>query len=209
MNNLSKRLKLLTSFINKTDKVADVGCDHGYLAIYLKQNNLCENIICSDINKNALSSSINNIKKANLDIKTYLSDGLKNLDLTNINTLVIAGMGANTIINILDVNKLKNINKIIIQSNNDWNLIRRYLNNIGYYLEEEINIKDKNKWYTCMKYIKSNKKIDEEIIEYGYLNNKEYIEYLIKHYKDILTKIPSYNEEYNKYKNMIDYLSKK
>jgi len=209
VNNLSKRLKVLTSFINKNDKVADVGCDHGYLAIYLKENKICEDIICSDINKNALSSSINNIKKANLDIKTYLSDGLKNIDLTNINTLVIAGMGANTIIKILDVNKLNNINKIIIQSNNDWNLLRRYLNNIGYYLEEEINIKDRNKWYTCMKYIKSNKKINDEIVEYGYLNNKEYIDYLIDHYTNILKRIPLNNDEYYKYKTIIEYLSKK
>ena len=53
MNRLSKRLRSLISFVSNEDSLVDVGCDHGYLSIYLKENNLCKSVICSDINNNA------------------------------------------------------------------------------------------------------------------------------------------------------------
>ena len=88
----SKRLLAIASFIEKNDSVLDLGCDHGYLAIYLKKNNLCKNVIASDISSNALDIANNNIKKYQVDIKTYLSDGLNNIN-DFYDTIVIAGMG--------------------------------------------------------------------------------------------------------------------
>ena len=32
------RLKAIANFINENDVVADIGCDHGYLSIYLTQH---------------------------------------------------------------------------------------------------------------------------------------------------------------------------
>ena len=72
MNRLSKRLRSLISFVSNEDSLVDVGCDHGYLSIYLKENNLCKSVICSDINNNALNSAISNIKRYNLKIECYL-----------------------------------------------------------------------------------------------------------------------------------------
>ncbi|HAB65802.1 MAG TPA: SAM-dependent methyltransferase, partial [Firmicutes bacterium] len=119
MTKISKRLLAITSFIEKKDKAADIGCDHGLLSIYLKENNLIKNIIASDINQNALNNAIKNIEAKKLKIKTILSDGIKNINTDNLNTLIISGMGTSTILHILTIpTKLKNINKIIIQSNN-------------------------------------------------------------------------------------------
>ena len=52
---INKKLKAIASFINKHDTVIDIGCDHAYLAIYLKENKLCKNVYASDINQNALN----------------------------------------------------------------------------------------------------------------------------------------------------------
>ena len=101
----SERLKTIASFVSKNDSVIDVGCDHGYLAIYLKLNNLCKNVIASDISKNALTYAINNFKKYKLNIKYYISDGLNNID-EYYDTVIIAGMGTHTIMNILSKKKL-------------------------------------------------------------------------------------------------------
>ena len=191
MSSLSKRLKTITEFLNKDDSLVDVGCDHGLLSIYLIENNLVKKVIASDVNANALSSAINNISKANLDIETVLSDGIREVDLNGINTLVIAGMGASTIRHILsDGDRLKNIDKIITQSNNDHEMLREFMNKIGYYLDNELYVLDKGKWYVTSSFVKSNKKNNKSIIKYGLLNNKEYNQYMIDSKEAILDKIP-------------------
>lgn len=191
MTKLSKRLKSLALYVSKSDSVVDVGCDHGYLSIYLKENNLVKKIIASDINQNALNSAITNIKIRKLDIETVLSDGIDNVNLKGINTLIISGMGTNTILHILeDKNKLKNIKKLIIQSNNDHGILRSSLNDIGYYLEDEQYIFDKGKWYVSSLFVKSEEKNTKEELLYGFLNNKDYNRYLIEQEKSIIKKIP-------------------
>ena len=203
MNRLSKRLEVLASFINKNDSLVDVGCDHGYLSIYLCENNFCQNVICSDVNENALNSAINNIKNSNLDIKYYLSDGLNNVPMDHINTIVISGMGTSTIISILKNNKkLETVDKIILQSNNNHEELRKFMNNIGYYLQEEKYTLDNRKWYASMLFIKSDKKNNKKEIKYGYIN-KEYGDYLINAYKNIIKKIPDNSPDYEKFLKMI------
>ncbi len=194
MTNISKRLNSLALFVEKKDSLIDVGCDHGLLSIYLKENKLCKNIIASDINKNALSGAIKNINKRNLDIPTYLSDGINDVPLKGINTLVISGMGTSTIKHILnDSNKLKHIKKIIVQSNNDHKLLRTFMNDINYYMADENVVYDKGKWYVTCLFIKSDKKNTKKELEYGYLSNSLYNEYLILEQKKILKKIPFYS----------------
>ena len=137
MIKLSKRLQVLADFVESSDYVVDIGCDHGLLSIYLKENKKCMNIIASDINENALKNAVINIKKRNLNIETVLSDGLEKIDIEKVNTIIISGMGTSTILHILeDKDKLKGINKIIIQSNNNHDILRFKLNEIGYYLDE-------------------------------------------------------------------------
>ena len=203
MNKLSKRLESLISFIDKEDSLVDIGCDHAYLSIYLYKNNLVKNVICSDISANALEYAKKNIKKENLNIKTYLSNGLNEIPLENIDTILISGMGTKTIIDILnDKEKLKNINKIIIQTNNDYKIMRSYMNKIGYYLIEEKEVLDNNIWYISMKYIKSNVNNTNNEITYGYLNDKDYYDYLMNYYHNILIKIPKSNKDYRKYEQL-------
>ncbi len=191
MSKLSKRLSALVEFVEKTDNLVDVGCDHGLLSIYLTKNKLVKNIIASDVNQNALNNAISNIKKRNLDIKTVLSDGINDVDLTNVNSLIISGMGTSTILHILsDSKKLKGIKKLIIQSNNDHEILRRELNNKGYYLENESYILDKGKWYVTCKFIKS-KKINTDIqVKYGFLSNDSYNKYILEYERTIVKKIP-------------------
>lgn len=191
MTKLSKRLLSLASFVSKKDCVLDVGCDHALLSIYLLENNLCQKIIASDINSNALSQAQKNIKLHHLNLKIYLSNGLKDIPLKDLNTLIISGMGTNTILNILsDDSKLEKITKLIIQSNNDLELLRTSLNNKNYYLKDEICLKDKNKWYVTCLFIKSPLKNTKQELKYGYLKNKEYLGYLLKESKKIFHKVP-------------------
>lgn len=191
MTRISKRLKALVKFVDKNDKIVDVGCDHGLLCIYLVENKLVNRVIASDINQNALNSAIKNIEKRKLNIETVLSDGIKDVNMKGINTLVISGMGTSTILHILsDDKKLKNVNKLILQSNNDHEILRRELNNKGYYLNNEDYVFDKGKWYVTCEFLKEDKNNTEEEIKYGFLTNQEYNDYLIQYGRGILKKIP-------------------
>ena len=121
---LSLRLNASASFLNPTDKVADIGADHGYLGIYVTQNKLVDSIILTDIKETALQSARKNVAKAKLDIPLIVTDGLKELDTENLNTLVISGMGTSTILHILsNQEKIKPIKKLILQSDNDLEIL--------------------------------------------------------------------------------------
>ena len=183
----SLKLKAIAFFIDKKDKVVDVGCDHAYLDIYLAKNNLCKNIIASDINENALNNAKKNIAKYNLTkkIKCILSDGINEVNVKDINTVVIAGMGTKTIKHIIsNKEKFKNIDKIILSSNNDQYLLRKFMNKNHYYLEDEN--------YVISKYKQGKQKFNNKELMFGKykIENKNYYEYLFKENKKILEKIP-------------------
>lgn len=182
----SERIKTLASFVSAEDTVLDVGCDHGYLAIFLKKNNLCKEVYASDISKNALKMAEQNFKKYNVKIKSYVSDGFKDIP-EYFDTPIIAGMGTRTI---LDILSLKKFNKIIISSNNELYLLRKSLNKMGYSIKEEKVILEKNHYYVIMLVIKGKQKLNKKSLLYGISNNKEYFKYLYNKNKDLIKKVP-------------------
>lgn len=162
MNKLSPRLSAVADFISDNSKVIDIGCDHGLLSIYLagKYDNI--KIIASDVNENALDSARSNIKKYNLEnrIDVRLGNGLSIVSPNEIDTVVIAGMGSNTIVGILKYSrdKLVNVKDIIIQSNTDLFFLRKNITGIGYYIEDEVLVLAKGIIYTVIKFSKGKKR---------------------------------------------------
>ena len=188
--NLSKRLQAVATLVDINARVIDVGCDHAYLDIYLTQNN-DNKCIATDINKNALEIAKKNIKKYNLEdkIETKLTNGLTDIKVKDNDNIVISGMGTYTILEILKTNNLSNT--LIISSNNNINILRREIISLGYYIDSEIFIIDKNKPYIIIKFIKGIKKYSKLDILLGPIlkNNIEYKKYIIKKYKNILNNI--------------------
>ena len=187
---LSKRLQAVATLVDIKSRVIDVGCDHAYLDIYLTQNN-DNKCIATDINKNALEQAKKNIKKYNLEdkIETKLTNGLTDINVKDNDNIVISGMGTYTILEILKTNNLSNT--LIISSNNNIDILRKEVINLGYYIDSEIFIIDKNKPYIIIKFIKGIKKYSKLDILLGPIlkNNIEYKKYFIKKYKNILNNI--------------------
>jgi len=173
MNKLSSRLISVASFVDEKDRgLIDIGCDHGLLSIFLAKKYDSLKIIASDINENALNGAISNIKKNGFEnkIETRLGKGLDVLKKDDdIDTIVICGMGANTIVGMLkySVEKLSKINKIIIQSNTDLYFLRKNVTGIGYYIEDEILVKDKGIIYTIILFKKGRKKYNYKELYLG------------------------------------------
>ena len=189
------KLKAIAFYIEKSDKVVDIGCDHAYLDIYLAQNNLCKTIIASDINNNALENAKNNIQKYKLTkkIKTVLSDGLDKIEVKNIDTIVIAGMGTKTIKHILrNKEKLKNIKKLIISTNNDLYHLRKFMQKNNFFLIDEKVIYEKKHYYVISKYIPGKQRLKKKELLFGIFKkeNKKYYQYLLRNNQTILKKIP-------------------
>ena len=187
---LSKRLQAVATLVDINARVIDVGCDHAYLDIYLTQNN-DNKCVATDINKNALEQAKKNIKKFNLEdkIETKLTNGLTDINVKENDNIVISGMGTYTILEILKTNNLSNT--LIISSNNNIDILRKEVINLGYYIDSEIFIIDKNKPYIIIKFIKGIKKYSKLDILLGPIlkNSMEYKKYIIKKYKNILNNI--------------------
>ncbi len=168
---LSKRLETIASKINDRDRVLDVGCDHGYLDIYLALNKKNDLIIASDISKEVIKATINNINKYHVEnkIKVYCTDGTNNI-IENYNTIIIAGMGSYTILNILK--ETRTVDKLIICSNNNWEKVRKSISLLGYYLDSEDLVYESNKLYSVMVFKKGTKKLTKKDILIGKYNPK-------------------------------------
>lgn len=172
MIKISKRLEAISSLVPINSNIIDIGCDHALLDIYLYQKKISNKIIASDINANALNNAKENIKKNNLNdyIETRLGNGLDTLNKEdNIDTIIISGMGAHTIVGILKNNKIKldNINTIIIQSNTKLEFLRREVTKLNYRIEDEIMVEDNKKIYTIIKLIKGKKKYTKKELYFG------------------------------------------
>jgi len=201
--NISNRLKTIGDFVIDNSKVVDVGCDHALLSIYLYQNRNNINVISTDINNGPLNEAKNNIKNYKLEnkIETRLSDGLKNIEKNEFDTIIIAGMGGNTIVDILgfDIDKTISANRIIIQANNNVDKVRKFLVNNNFKITDEKLVKENNIISIVILFTKNTKNIkySRDEILFGPIllkeNNilfKELLSNTLKKYSIILNKIP-------------------
>ncbi len=150
---LSSRLQVCAGFVARGDRVADIGCDHGYLSIYLLKNGIARSVIASDINEGPLHSAMRNARKFGVheNISFYLSDGARNIP-REFDTLVCAGMGGDTMVHILEnAPWLKNTQyRLVLQCQSKTPLLRRYLSDNGWRITEESVLRDGKFLYTVM-----------------------------------------------------------
>ena len=200
---LSKRLETVASLVT-TESVIDVGCDHGYLDIYLTLKGI--KCLATDVSNNALNQAITNFKKYNLDIDTLCTDGLNGIDIKKTDTIVISGMGTDTIMKILnkDIN-----NDLVILTNNHLERLRRYIVSIGYFIDKEVFVMDNNKPYVIIKFKKGNANYtDYDYIIGPTLKDKDYFTYLKNKCTKILNNIPDdYQDKIKYYQDLINEIN--
>lgn len=153
---ISDRLLACCRFVKPGDRVADVGCDHGYLGIYLLKNKIASHVIASDINEGPLNAAVFNSEKYGVRdrIQFFLSDGVRNIP-RDFDTLVCAGMGGDTMISILEAAPWLKCDKyrLVLQCQSKRPELRRYLSENGWFIREESVLKDGKFLYTVMEVI--------------------------------------------------------
>lgn len=150
---LSSRLLMCAGFVRPGARVADVGCDHGYLSIHLLTQGIASAVYASDVNEGPLQSAVSNAHKFGVseNIRFFLSDGVRSIP-RDFDTLVCAGMGADTIISILEAAPwLKSEGySLILQCQSKRPELRRYLHAQGYAIVREDLAQDGKFIYTVM-----------------------------------------------------------
>jgi len=153
---LSTRLQACCELIKAGERVADIGCDHGYLGIYLLKNGIASTVIASDINECPLQCAVRNSEKFGVREKmTFcLSDGVQNIP-RDFDALVCAGMGADTMVSILSSAPwLKDSQyRLILQCQSKTPMLRRYLSENGWYIQQEQVLQDGRFLYTVMEVV--------------------------------------------------------
>ena len=150
---LSNRLLTCCGFVHPNDRVADVGCDHGYLGIHLLQSGIASSVIESDINEMPLRSAMDNAAKFGVAdrISFFRSDGVRQIP-RDFDCMVCAGMGADTMISILRAAPwLRNRRyRLILQCQSKRPELRKYLAAAGYSISRETLAQDGKFLYPVM-----------------------------------------------------------
>jgi len=148
---MNNRLKTIVKHIEDGIGVIDVGTDHGYLPLALVERGYSGKIIASDINEEPLNKARRNAAAASADgcIDFRLSDGLESCSLHEVDTIVIAGMGGDTICGILDRAEwcMAEGYKLIMQPMTKGEILRYWLANNGFVITNEERVKENGSIY--------------------------------------------------------------
>ena len=150
---LSKRLQTIADFVKKGAVVADIGTDHAHIPIYLIKNNIISKAYACDINKGPLEKAKENINYYGVkNIELRLSNGLEKLKTDEADTVIIAGMGGELIIDILDRGQgfFDKKNTFILSPHTKIEEVRNYLLRKGLKILKEDMCIDEGKFYTVM-----------------------------------------------------------
>lgn len=161
LSKMSQRLVTVAEMLrDDSDKklaVADVGCDHGYVSIYLIQSGIASSAVAMDVRQGPLSGASDNIREYGLldVITTRLSDGLKELKKGEADSLIIAGMGGKLMMRLVKEGNLKElgIRTAVLQPQSDISEFRAFLRDEGFFITDEKMILEDGKYYFPMKVV--------------------------------------------------------
>ena len=152
---LSNRLKAVAGLVSAGNTVCDVGCDHGYVPIYLIQNGICGRVIAMDVNAGPLARAREHIESAALGeyIEIRQSDGVAALGYEEAKSLILAGMGGRLTMRILTegMEKVQALEELILQPQSDVEAVRVFLRDIGFEIVQEDMVYEDGKYYPMMR----------------------------------------------------------
>lgn len=138
----AERLKKIARLVDCGDSVADIGADHGYLAVELAYERKCPKVVITDISASSLDKARNNLAdiKGPTEFDLRLGDGLSVLSMNEVDTIVIAGMGGLLISEIMGRNPelTASFSNFILQPRNNLGWLVYFLTQNGFTIEDEI-----------------------------------------------------------------------
>lgn len=178
----SKRLEAIVEWVSGK-VLADIGCDHAYVAVSSVLSNKVSKAYACDIATGPLENAKKTIEAYNVQDRVipFLTNGMENLS-DEVDVVVIAGMGAKTIEMILDNGNL-NGKRFLLMPHKDADELRVYCANHNLKICRERMIFEDNHYYPLMEVcfdISNNQSLSEAEILYGVnmLDDSTYSNYL-------------------------------
>lgn len=216
---LSKRLTAVAGMVTKGNVVCDVGCDHGYVSIYLVQRGISSHVIAMDVRKGPLSHAEDHIHMYGLCdyIETRLSDGVDELKEGEADTLILAGMGGRLMEGIITrgITKVHKLKELVLQPQSEIGLFRKFLRESGFVIVDEDMVYEDGKYYPLMRAVTGKQKTQPDSVQKLYdlygellLNNqhpilKQYLESQNKKLSLLLRELTDISAESEKSKKRI------
>ncbi len=155
--NLSARMLALTKLLTPGYVTCDVGCDHGFVSIYLVQKGIVPFVYAMDVRKGPLSRAQEHIEEYGLRevIETRLSDGLQALAPGDAQAMICAGMGGKLMMKILEegMDRVLAMQELILQPQSDLKLFRQFLREKELIILQEDMIYEEGKFYPMMRVV--------------------------------------------------------
>lgn len=152
---LSDRMRAVVGLVEPCKSIADIGCDHGYVAMELVRSNICRHVIAMDINKGPLERARHNVRDYDMQdyIETRLSDGVQALRAGEVEGIICAGMGGRLVISILEQDKelVCDLRQVILQPQSELDEVRGYLRENGFIIDREDMVYEDGKYYPMMR----------------------------------------------------------
>ena len=147
----SLRLRTIADMVPPADTLADIGCDHGYLIIYLVETGRIRRGIAADVRPGPLSRAESHIREAGLQdrIETRLSDGFCQFRPGEADSAVIAGMGGRLICRILEESRevTARLQSMVLSPHSEPETVRRVLCQMGFAIRDERFVQEDGKTY--------------------------------------------------------------
>lgn len=156
---LGARLQGVADYVPKGARIADIGTDHAYLPIYLILSGRIQEAVGIDVHEGPYQSALGTVKSYGLAsrIQIRLGDGLSPLKEGEADTLILAGMGGNTMLEILEARPeiLKDIQQIITQPQGAQAKLRKEMLAQGWFLQDERMVMDERRLYMIINFSKA------------------------------------------------------
>ena len=171
---VSKRLIEISQLIS-TERLIDIGTDHGLLPIYVLERGIVAKAIGVDKSNLALGQArVNQEKSAEGEhLELVCADGLEALNVKETDCIVLAGMGGRNIVQILSSGKMESARQIITQANSNQPFLRRFLSEKGWKIERENILRHQKKLYVTISWKKGTETLTEKEISLGKILARE------------------------------------
>lgn len=175
---ISKRLELVASFVPQGAILLDVGSDHAYLSIELVERGQIKSAIAGEVVEGPYQSAVKNVEAHGLKekIQVRLANGLAAFEEADqVSVITIAGMGGRLIARILEegLDKLANVERLILQPNNREDDLRIWLQENGFQIVAESILEEAGKFYEILVVEAGQMKLSASDVRFGPFLSKE------------------------------------